>query len=329
MHEGKEESPDTVLVSAVAGLDAHAKSGESSSQTRFTASRHLTTTIAPARETSFCDGPGDGILGGEMLHECVRQDSTDCHVCCHVHVRQRESCCPPGNNQKQPVTFSCGRRKWPISSSIVLRVNGLVGSSSSRRCRGDREWFDAKFPSMLLFWDACQEMAARPDKRDILVRKRALPTPTTREDAMGALAKGPCGICLQDAIDYCSGVGEDKVCECIEAEAVVGEERETPDSASTRLWPCTGSTVHHANRCLVVGCRMRPGRSWPRGSIRDPPLRRCSKALRLASAFIVACDKTDLVYPPGRTMEWTDASRSIPLSQRDRTFRKHHGWVRK
>lgn len=27
-------------------------------------------------------------------------------------------------------------------------------------------------------------------------------------------------------------------------------------------------------------------------------------------------------------MEWTDASRSIPLSQRDRTFRKHHGWVR-
>ena len=94
----------------------------------------------------------------------------------------------------------------------------------------DREWFDANFPRMLLFWDACQEMSARPDKRDILVRKRALPVPISKEDAMAALAKGPCGINLEDAMDdpfiNCSGVGEDEISEIIEAQAVVGEERE-------------------------------------------------------------------------------------------------------
>lgn len=96
----------------------------------------------------------------------------------------------------------------------------------------DREWFDGKLPSMFLFWNTCREMSARPDKREVLVRKRSAPVKVERGDALAARALARCQIDMVAAMlaydpepDE-SGMGQDEVRKILKTEPVVCEEGE-------------------------------------------------------------------------------------------------------
>ncbi len=88
----------------------------------------------------------------------------------------------------------------------------------------DRAWFAASLPSMRTFWESWKELAARPDVRDMLVRKRAVPAQVDPKEAARALAKQPCGfvrVRLQ-------AVGDDEVGEGLVGEAAAAAEEGVP-----------------------------------------------------------------------------------------------------
>lgn len=71
----------------------------------------------------------------------------------------------------------------------------------------DRDWFAANLPPMLMFWDSWKELAARADRRDLLVRKRAVAQVVTPEEAAQVLAKRPFRF-LRESHDEVGEVGE-------------------------------------------------------------------------------------------------------------------------
>lgn len=80
----------------------------------------------------------------------------------------------------------------------------------------DREWFGAQVPAMKGFWDEWKAWAGREDRREKLVKRKAVTVPVEAEVAMKALAVRPCRIVIEVSE---SGVGHGEVHEGAELEA--------------------------------------------------------------------------------------------------------------
>ena len=80
----------------------------------------------------------------------------------------------------------------------------------------DRAWFGAQLPAMKGFWDEWKAWAGREDRREKLVKRKAVTVPVEAEVAMKALAVRPCRIVIEVSE---SGVGHGEVHEGAELEA--------------------------------------------------------------------------------------------------------------